>query len=243
VLVVEDDADDRALLNEILLSAGYVVETARTGAEAASKSRQRYYDVVVLDLILPDSSGFDVLRTIREEGKNPTARVIVVTMVKETGLRTAYSVSEWLVKPVEAGQLLAALERVGVRPDCGTVLVVDDDPASRKLAEVTLKQLGCRVVCADGGEEGLEAAAHGRLDAIVLDLMMPGVDGFRVLERLRFTAGGAQVPVIVWTGKDMTAAEQETLRQTAHALVGKSQRDASLLDEIKPLLPGVGARQ
>ena len=243
VLVVEDDAGDRTLLTEILASAGYVVDTARTGAEGAARARERHFDVVVLDLILPDLSGFDVLRMIREEGKNPTARVIVVTMVKETGLRRAYAVNEWLVKPVDSEQLLAALARVGLRPNCGTVLVIDDDHASRRLAEAAMKQLGCRVVCAKGGEEGLAAAAHDPPAAIVLDLMMPGVDGFQFLERLRSTPAGADIPVIVWTSKDVTVTEQATLLQTAHAFVGKSQLDASLVDELKPLLADVGRRQ
>jgi signal transduction histidine kinase/CheY-like chemotaxis protein len=240
VLVVEDDRHDQALLEEILLSAGYVVTLAGNAADALAEARQRHFDVVVLDLILPDASGLEVLKTIREEGMNRSAQVIVVTMVKERGLGMAYAVNEWLVKPVDGGQLLAALERLELRPECGTVLVVDDDPSSRRLAEATIEQLGCAVVSAAGGEAGLAAAAeHRPLAAIVLDLLMPGVDGFQFLERLRSTADVGQTPVIVWTSRDLTSGEQAKLLQTAQALVGKSQRSSRLVDELKPFLADV----
>jgi CheY-like chemotaxis protein len=166
--------------------------------------------------------------------------VIVVTMVKEKGLRKAYSVSEWLVKPINGDQLLAALDHVGVGAESGTVLVVDDDLSLRKLAQATIEQLGFRVVCAAGGEEGLAAAAeHAPLSAIVLDLLMPDVDGFEFLERLRSTTGGGQIPVIVWTSKDLTSGEQATLLESAQGLVGKSQRNSHLVDELKPYPPVV----
>jgi CheY-like chemotaxis protein len=118
--------------------------------------------------------------------------------------------------------------------------VVDDDASSLKMAEATIKQLGCNVICAGGGEEGLEAAAaYGPLAAIVLDLLMPGIDGFQFLERLRSTDHGEQTPVIVWTSRDLSADEQAILLQGAQGLVGKGQRGAYLVDELKPFLAGV----
>ena len=241
VLVVEDDAQDQALLEDLLVSRGYVVEIAGTGAKAVAKSRERHFEAMVLDLMLPDMSGFDVLRTIRVEGKNQATRTIVVTTVKETGLAKAFAVNEWLVKPVNGDQLLSALERAGIQPECGTVLVVDDDPASLRLGAATIEQLGCRVVCAGGGAEGLEAAtANGPLAAIVLDLLMPDVDGFQFLERLRSTPEGGHTPVIVWTSRDLSAAEQATLLQTAQGLVGKSHLNMKLADELKPFLADLG---
>jgi signal transduction histidine kinase/DNA-binding response OmpR family regulator len=240
VLVVEDDPNDQALLERILSPAGYAVEIASTGAEAVKKACERHFDAVVLDLILPDASGLDVLQSIREKGKNPAARTVVVTMVREEGIGKAFAVNEWLVKPVARDQLLLALERAGIRSGAGTVLVVDDDASSLKMAEATIKQLGCKVICAGGGEEGLEAAAaYGPLAAIVLDLLMPGIDGFQFLERLRSTDHGEQTPVIVWTSRDLSADEQAILLQGAQGLVGKGQRGAYLVDELKPFLAGV----
>jgi signal transduction histidine kinase/CheY-like chemotaxis protein len=240
VLVVEDDRHDQEVIEQLLSSAGYVVELVRTGADAVARSRERHFDAVVLDLILPDVGGFEVLREIRETGKNPTVPTIVVTMVAEEGLEKAFAVTDWLVKPVDPDDLLRSLDRVLGTKEHGTVLVVDDDPASLQLAQATIEQLGCRVVCAPGGEEGLEAAAKNRpLAAIVLDLLMPGVDGFQFLDRLREDAYGEQIPVIVWTSKDLTAAELATLRISTQGLVGKSKPDASLVDELRRCLAGV----
>jgi CheY-like chemotaxis protein len=240
VLVVEDDRHDQALLERHLSSAGYVVEVVGTGDEAVARSRERHFDAVILDLILPDASGFEVFRRIRETGKNPEVPTIVVTMVAEEGLGKAFAVDDWLVKPVDPGDLLASLERVVGRNEHGTVLVVDDDPASLKLAKATIKQLGCRVVCAPGGEEGLEAVAKNRpLAAIVLDLLMPGVDGFQFLDRLRDDPDDAQTPVIAWTSKDLTAADWATLRESTHSVVGKAQQDDGLADELRRCLARV----
>ena len=146
----------RRSLEDLLVSRGYVVEIAGTGAEAVAKSRERHFDAMVLDLMLPDMSGFDVLRTIRVEGKNRTTRAIVVTMVKETGLAKAFAVNEWLVKPVNGDQLLSALERAGIQPECGTVLVVDDDPASLRLGrgDDRATRLSRRVRRRRGGRPG-----------------------------------------------------------------------------------------
>lgn len=237
VLVVEDDPQDQALLERLLSSAGYVVEVARTGTDAVARSGERHFDAVILDLILPDVSGFEALREIRETGKNPDVPTIVVTMVAEKGLGKAFPVDDWLVKPVDSDDLLRSLDRVIGTNEHGTVLVVDDDPASLKLATATIKKLGCRVVCVAGGEEGLEAAAKNRpLAAIVLDLMMPGVDGFQFLDRLRDDRDDEQTPVIVWTGKDLTAADWATLRKSAYGVVGKTQQDGGLVDELKRCL-------
>jgi CheY-like chemotaxis protein/anti-sigma regulatory factor (Ser/Thr protein kinase) len=237
VLVVEDDRHDQVLIERLLSSGGYVVEVVRTGEDAVARSQERHFDAVILDLILPDVGGFEVLRRIRKTGKNPTVPTIVVTMVAEDGLEQAFAVSDWLVKPVDPDDLLTSLDRILGTNEHGTVLVVDDDPASLKLASATIKQLGCRVVCASGGEEGLEAAAkNGPLAAIVLDLLMPGVDGFQFLHRLRDDPDGEQTPVIVWTSKDLTAADWETLRSSTQGVVGKSQQDERLIDELRRCL-------
>jgi signal transduction histidine kinase/DNA-binding response OmpR family regulator len=241
VLVVEDSADDRAFLERVLSSAGYSVDTAATGAEAIEKARTRSYDAVILDLILPDTGGFQVLRAIRREGRNPDITTIVVTVVVEKETGAAFSIDDWLVKPVVGDELVEALTRAGVRPERhDTVLVVDDDPASLALAAATIKRLGCRVVCTDG-QEGLKVvASHTALAAVVLDLLMPGLDGFEFLERLRASADGRSIPVIVWTSKDLTVEEEERLRQSAQACIAKVGKDRDLVDALEPYLARLG---
>jgi len=239
LLVIEDDPKDRAWLERTLRGAGYAVESAATGTAALARCRERRFDAITLDLLLPDGSGWDVLRELRAGGLNQEVPVIVVTVVAEAGAGVGFPIHDFLTKPVEAGELLSSLERAGVRPD-GTslVLVVDDDPNALKLMEATLGQLGYRPLCAADGESGLRAARETAPAAVVLDLLMPGMDGFEFLDRLRRTATGRRTPVIVWTVKDLTPGEREQLRTSAQAVVLKSAGGiAPLLQELQAYLP------
>ncbi len=236
ILVIEDDPRDRAWLAEALASAGYAVETATTAAEGLKRCRERAFDAVTLDLILPDMDGWDVLRKIREELQSEIP-VIVVTVVADQGIGAGYRVQDFLTKPVAAPDLLASLRRAGVEPDRGAVvLIVEDDATSAKLLDATLKDLGYRPICAPDGQSGLLAVIDHKPAAVILDLLMPRMDGFEFLDRLRFTAAG-NTPVIVWTAKDLTARERARLEASAQAVVLKNDPGTQpLLRELSKYL-------
>jgi CheY-like chemotaxis protein len=239
VLVIEDDPRDRAWLDETLASAGYAVQTAATGAEAVARCREQAFDAITLDLLLPDMSGLSVLKAIQAEGVNGEVPVIVVTVVAERGSAAGFRVHDYLLKPVRAEELLASLARTGIKPD-GTrnVLVVDDDPKTLKLMETTLKQLGYRPICTPDAQGALRAAEEERPAAVVLDLLLPGMDGFEFLNRFRRSKSGHGIPVIVWTVKDLTEEERARLKASAQAVVLKSQGGtAALLEELRAYLP------
>src|SRR5262249_16054977 len=213
LLVIEDDPGERAWLREVLTRAGYAVETAATGAEALAHCQQRTFDAITLDLLLPDMSSREVLAAIRARGPNEHVPVIVLTVVAEKGAVAGFPIHDFLVKPVQAEELLASLRRAGVPPDRGQkVRVVGDDPRALKLREATLTQVGYRPVCTPDGLSGLGAAEQERPAAVVLDLLMPGMDGFEFLDRFRRTAAGRRTPVIVWTVKELTEADRARLR-------------------------------
>ena len=239
VLVIEDDPVDQAWLARTLREAGYQVETAASGTEALAKCRARAFDAITLDLLLPDMGGWDVLRAIRKSELNRHVPTIVVTVVAEKDAGMGFSIHDFLVKPVQVTDLLAALERAGVPPGrTSIVLVVDDDLQLLKLMETTLRQLGLQPVCCPNGEHGLQAAAQERPAVVVLDLLMPEVDGFEFLRRFRSTSTGRRTPVIIWTNKDLTAEERAQIQASAEAVVLKSQGGTSaLLQEIRAYLP------
>lgn len=243
VLVVEDNAGEREWLSRTLAEDGYAVETAGTGAEAIECCRGYCFDAITLDLLLPDMSGWDVLRSLRAESLNQSTPVLVVTVAAEIGKEIGFMVHDFLVKPVNAQELLASLKRARVVPGNETVLVVDDDPRDLKLAAELLQQAGYRPVCKPDGESALRAVAEERPAAVVLDLMIPAMDGFEFLHRFRSAPGADRTPVIVWTHKDLTAKERARIQRSAQALVAKAGGGATLIEQLRAHLPGARSLQ
>jgi PAS domain S-box-containing protein len=238
VLVVEDDARDRALLSQTLTRAGYGVTAAATGGHAIAACAERVFDAITLDLLLPDMTGLDVLHRIRLNGKNQNTPVIVVSIVAEQGILAGFNVQDYLTKPVSGRDLLHSLEQAAVPADKGgKILIVDDDPAAHRLMRATLEQLGYHIDCSSSGEEALLLAAEQRPLAVVLDLMMPGIDGFEFLLRFRAAHANRSVPVIVWTMKDLTSGDHRRLQKLAQGVVAKGDWTAtSFLEELQGLI-------
>jgi signal transduction histidine kinase/DNA-binding response OmpR family regulator len=235
LLVVDDDAEEQAWLIQPLTAAGYAVEVAPTGREALARCAERRFDGITLDLLLPDMSGWEVLRAIRAEGLNGNTPVIVVTVVAQQGGGAGFAIHDHLAKPVRAEDLLASLRRASVRPAADRpVLVVDDDSQARRLMEAMLHGLGYSSCAASSAQEGLRAAEEQPPVAVILDLLMPGMDGFEFLERFKGTARGPKTPVIVWTNKDITSEDQRRLAASAHAVVLKGRGGISpLIEELR----------
>jgi PAS domain S-box-containing protein len=240
VLVVEDTPQDCQVLVDTLAKAGYAVEVAATGADAIRRCRERSFDAVTLDLLLPDMTGVDLLAALRAEGRARQTPVIVVTVAPDRRFVAAFAVHDVLEKPLDPSSLLHALERAGVRPDRqGGILVVDDDPGALRLMDATLAQLGFSTITRSTGAAALEAAENLHPAAVVLDLVMDGMDGVEFLDRFRRLPEHARTPVLIWTMKDLTAIEHEQLKQAAQAVVSKNGSSPStVVQQLRTLLPG-----
>jgi len=238
VLVIEDNPIDQRELVDVLSAAGYAIEVASTGSQALTKCRARAFDAVTLDLLLPDMSGLDLLRQIRADGQNRQVPVIVITVVAEPGSVAGFAVQDILSKPLDSDAMLAALRQAGVAPERpGGVLVVDDDAPSLKLMATTLGQLGYQTRCEKDAEVALRAARGIPPSAVVLDLMMPGMNGFEFLDRFRENPAARHIPVIIWTMKDLTSDEHQLLRASAQAVVSKGHGGtAAVLAELQTFL-------
>jgi len=241
ILVVEDDPEDQAALAAALGDAGYAVEVVSSGKQAVARARERSFDAITLDLLLPDMSGLDVLREIRADSENRDVPVVVITVVAEAGAVAGFAVSDVLPKPVDADGVRAALLRAGVAPSkSNVVMVVDDDESSLQLMSATLSALGYLARCESDAKVALETIRRARPHAIVLDLVMPGMSGFEFLDQLRSGAEGPEVPVIVWTSKDLTSKEHAVLRASANAVVSKGHGGAAgVVAELTAHLKGV----
>jgi CheY-like chemotaxis protein len=232
--VIEDDAKDRAWISRTLSEAGWGVQTASTGAEALAQIGARVFDAITLDLLLPDMPGRQVLEGIGRDGLNRETPVIIVTVAPELGVAAGFQVHDILAKPLNAPALLTSLLRARAHPDGGRpILIVDDDPTSLKIAEKMLEDLGYRAVCRGDVEAGLEAAAAEPPCAVVLDLLMPGMNGFEFLRRFRATVDGRRTPVLVWTEKDLSPTERDILRASAQSIVPKGRGTTALIEEVK----------
>jgi CheY-like chemotaxis protein len=239
VLVIEDDPRDQAQLVDALSEAGYAVEAASSGADALALCLARKFDAISLDLLLGDMSGQEVLRQIRAGGPNRDVTVVVVTLVDERGVMAGFTVQDFLPKPIVARELLSSLARAGIRPEQpGSVLVVDDDEGSLEMMGAALRQVGFQSVKMQSAEEALHSTGTLVPSAIVLDLLMPGMNGFEFLDRLRSAPATLHTPVLIWTVKDLSPHEQSRLAQSAQAIMRKGHGGIpALLEDLRRFLP------
>jgi len=217
-----------------------MVDSATTGADGIAKAQANAYSGVLLDLILPDMGGWEVLHSVRANGLNKQVPVIVVTVVAENGIAKGFPVQDFLVKPIEPQTLLDSLKKAGVSPKGSKkkILVVDDDSSTLKIAKATLDSSGYYAVCHSSAMNGLDAAARSEFCAVVLDLLMPEIDGFEFLDRLRAIPNYRNTPVIVWTNKDLTAKDRERLKHAAQAIALKGSDGVN--DVLRELTRYVG---
>ena len=238
LLIVDDNTQDRIWLQNILQREGYEVDTAADGQEALTRCRARRYDAILLDILLPDITGWEVLKEIQGQGLNQNTPIIVISVTSDISMGQAYSIHSFLNKPVNRDQLLQALKQAKVTVGHGHVLVVDDDSNALKLMNKTLSDLGYEPHTAPGGEAGLALARQERPDAVILDLLMPGIGGFEFLRQFRTIKNCDDVPVVIWSAKDLTPDERLQLQNEAQAIVAKGDQEgiAPLLNEIRKRL-------
>jgi signal transduction histidine kinase/CheY-like chemotaxis protein len=236
VLVVEDDPQAAELLRLYLEGVECRAEVAWDGEEGFTKAVQLHPALITLDLLLPKLDGWDLLVRLKEEPTTREIPVVIVSIVEERGKGFALGAMDYLVKPVSREELMNALQRVSLmqrrQREEVTILAIDDDPMAVELVEAILTGEGFRVLRAHGGEEGL-IVAHREVPAlIILDLVMPEVDGFAVVERLRANPVTAAIPIIILTSKSLTPDEKERLNGKVAYLARKGEFSRAAFVEL-----------
>jgi signal transduction histidine kinase/CheY-like chemotaxis protein len=222
VLVIEDDPSAAALLAEYIGGNGYEVEIAATGEQGLARAIEDPPALICLDIRLPgDLDGWQLLARLRERPDTAETPVVICTGRNGRDRASALGVTDFILKPFSQRQIRDAIHRL-LPEGRGSVLVVDDDPAVRRLVFETLDGNGIDLREAPDGESALTEIAARKPDALVLDLMMPGLDGFHVLEQLQESAETKLLPVIVLTAKRLTKSELDGLRDRAVSLLEKS---------------------
>jgi CheY-like chemotaxis protein len=210
VLVIDDDPTARELMATYLTDEGFAVETAANGAYGLSRARQLRPAAIILDILMPDIDGWTVLAALKGEPELADIPVVIVTIVDEQRTGIALGATGYLTKPIDRERLVAILSRLRAAAP-GSVLVVEDDEEQRQLMRAVLGMRGWRVREATNGRFALDAVEAELPDAILLDLMMPEMDGFELVAALQANAAWREIPVVVVTALDLTAEDRRKL--------------------------------
>jgi PAS domain S-box-containing protein len=222
VLVAAHDHPLRDGLVRGLAQQGIGADAAGTTAEVVQLARVRRYDALALDLGLPHEPGQARLKDALRDSPSADSPVKAIAVSTTAGTGVALPVTDLIAKPLDPADLVRLVASLPGRHGAGPlVLVVDDDAMARELMAAALAAIGIDSQAVASGEAALEWLQQRQPDAVVLDLMMPGTDGFQVLHALRSQARHAALPVFVWTAVSLTGDEQRTLAQAAQAVVAK----------------------
>lgn len=240
VLVIDDDAIARDLIRRQLNKAGFHVFTTATGEEGLQLAEKLHPNVITLDILIPGMDGWTILSRLKANPDLARIPVIIVTMVDDKYRGFALGATDYLMKPVERDQLLAILNRyvlVNEGASAGKVLIVEDDEPTRELLQRMMAKQGWQTVEAENGRIALDSLVDNVPDIILLDLMMPEMDGFQFVEELRRQPDWSRIPVVVITAKELTYEEQLQLNGHVERILQKGQYDSgNLLRQISDLV-------
>jgi CheY-like chemotaxis protein len=224
-------------MNRALAREGFAVEYARDGASGLELARRIRPDLITLDILMPGPDGWSVLAELKSDPTLSDIPVVIVSFVDDRGLGYSLGAADFLAKPIDRERLASLLARFRPGLPGGVALIVDDDPISRRSARQMLEGEGWDVVEAEDGRSGLACVQQSRPDLVILDLMMPLMDGFDFAAELRQREEGRGIPVVVTTARDLSAADRERLNGHVQAVLSKGAfTQDDLISEIRLLL-------
>lgn len=236
VLVIDDDPAIRDILTRVLVAEGIRPVTAADGAEGLARAKQCHPDLIILDVMMPKVDGWSVLASLKADNDLADIPVIMQSVKDDHDLGFMLGASEYLVKPIDRQKLVSMLRRY-MQSDQSYVLLVEDDETTRRAVARTLEDQGWRVIQAGNGREALDCV-RGEIPAVVLlDLMMPEMDGFEFLEVVRADPQWISIPVVVLTAMELTSEDHARLNGSVERILAKgSLSRGKLLDEVRHLV-------
>jgi signal transduction histidine kinase/DNA-binding response OmpR family regulator len=233
LLVIDDDPDVCHLMQRTFSKEGFCVITADNGNDGLLRARETHPDVITLDVQMPNADGWSILSRLKSDPELAQIPVVMLTLVDEKTKGFSLGAAEYLVKPVDRNHLRAVLETFrhndSDKDKLPVVMVIDDDTGARAMVRRLLSDEGWNVIEAENGRVALERLRHGVPDLILLDLMMPVMDGFAFLGELRKNSKYLEIPVVIVTGKDVTEQERRFLNSSIQRII---QKNASDLDNL-----------
>ena len=237
VLVIDDDASVRDLMQRTLVKDGFRVEVAADGQRGLELAKQLQPAVITLDVMMPGMDGWAVLTALKADAETADIPVVMLTIVDDKNMGFALGAADYFTKPIDWHRLSAALKKHRRSASAQTVLVVEDDAATREMFRRTLEKDGWKVIEAENGRFGIERVADEVPAIILLDLMMPEMDGFTFMQQLRARPDCRDIPVIVITAKDLTPEDHKRLNGEVERIMQKGATGAEqLLAEVRAIL-------
>jgi PAS domain S-box-containing protein len=237
VLVIDDDADACFLLRSYLERIGYEVSTASTGEKGLALARELKPDAITLDVMMPEMDGWTVLSRLKSDPELAEIPVLVLSMVDEKTVGYSLGATDYLNKPISRDQLAAVLQKHHIGKKISDILVVEDDNATREVLIRMLSNMNYHIEQANNGITALHLMQTCRPDLVILDLMMPEMDGFEFVRQMRKQPEWLDIPVLVLTAKDITLADRLSLAGNVKKIFQKgSYQRNQFLAEIRSLL-------
>jgi len=245
ILVIDDNESVRDLTRRFLQQAGYQVITAANGMEGLRLALSATPDVILLDVMMPEMDGWSVLRAIKLDTTLMHIPVVMMTITDDKNLGYALGAADYLLKPVSSERLVMALHKYRASSVSGPdkkqseawAMLVEDNAANREMTRRQLQSAGWQVMEAENGVRALAKLEERTPNVILLDLMMPEMDGFEFIQRLRLREEWRSLPVIVLTAKDLTDEDRQRLQGQIQQLHQKGAYSRqTLLDEIEAVV-------
>jgi len=241
VLVIDDDPAARNIARRLLTREGFGVIEAADGEAGLQLAREHHPDLITLDVLMPGMDGWAVLTALKADPALAEIPVILQSIIEDRNMGFALGASEYLTKPIDRKRLLALVRRHVATG--GPVLVVEDDGGTRDLLRRELDKAGWRVAEAENGRVALERIAAERPALVLLDLMMPEMDGFEFLDVLHADPSSREIPVVVITAMTLTDEDRRRLNGGVERVVAKGSLDAErLLAEVRAVTAARGTR-
>ena len=244
ILVVDDELSAREIIKRHLTRDGFDVVTASGGEEALELAQQLRPSAITLDVMMPGMDGWAVLTALKKDPVLRDIPVLMCTMLDDRHMGLSLGAADFLDKPVDRKRLTEMLHRYAGGSTPGRILLVEDDVDARQIMARLLRKEGWTVAEAGDGVAGLERVAETRPDLILLDLMMPLMDGFTFAAEMRKSDANRDIPIVVLTAKDLTAEDYEHLVGHVNSIQHKGARSGEdLAAELRQLLDRTPAPQ
>ena len=240
VLICDDEADITHLIRIYLEKEGFRCVETYSGQEAIEMAKRDKPDVIALDILMPEMDGFETARILKSAPETRDIPIVFVTVQKdEKGMGLSFTFSDWITKPIDEKRLIQSIKKAAGEKtgNEATILIVDDDVDLVRVLKKTVETEGLKTETAYGGKEAIEKIKISRPDLIILDVMMPDIDGFEVVNSLKESRWTRDIPIIILTARDLSLEDKEALRTGVTKFLMKSYTsEKELLGNITGLL-------